>query len=195
MMNKAVFLDRDGTINVEKHYLYKVEDFEFLHNSIEALKMLKEAGFLLFIMTNQSGIGRGYYSENDFKKLNNWMLCELEKAGIHIEKVYYCPHFPGSQIRKYDLICKCRKPNLGMFQDAINEYDLNVSNSFAIGDKLRDLEICKTWGCKGYLVEKSEDMDVISDVLNGSLDNISYKRNLYEAANEIVKIYSNKESR
>ena len=88
-MNKAIFLDRDGTINVEKHYLYKKEDFEFLPGVVDALKKLQQAGFILIVITNQSGIGRGYYTEADFQILNSWMMDTLKKYGVFITDVYY----------------------------------------------------------------------------------------------------------
>lgn len=98
-MNKAIFLDRDGTINVDKKYLHKIEDFEFLPGVLDGMKMLQNAGYLLIVITNQSGIGRGYYSEKDFEILNSWMLGELESKGIHIARVYYCPHLPNAKIK------------------------------------------------------------------------------------------------
>ena len=90
-MNKAIFLDRDGTINVDKKYLHKIEDFEFLPGVLDGMKMLQNAGYLLIVITNQSGIGRGYYSEKDFEILNSWMLGELESKGIHIARVFRLP--------------------------------------------------------------------------------------------------------
>ena len=105
-MNKAVFLDRDGTINVEKNYLHKIEDFEFLSGVIEGLSLLNNSGYKLIIITNQSGIGRGYYTENDFITLNNWMLDVLKSNGIIISKVYYCPHLPDAKIEKYRMDCE-----------------------------------------------------------------------------------------
>lgn len=96
-MSKAVFLDRDRTINVDRAYLSKIEDFEYIHGAAEGLRILQEAGFTLIITTNQSGITRGYYSEEDFLELNNWMLIDLKKKGIKIAKVYYCPHHPNGK--------------------------------------------------------------------------------------------------
>ncbi|MCR5587732.1 MAG: HAD family hydrolase, partial [Lachnospiraceae bacterium] len=128
-MNKAVFLDRDGTINVEKNYLYKIEDFVFLPGVIEGLKLLQDAGFLLIIITNQSGIARGYYTEEDFKILNNWMLNKLAENGINITKVYYCPHLPDAKIEEYRRDCDCRKPKLGLFYRAIKEYNIDIGKS------------------------------------------------------------------
>ena len=104
-MNKAIFLDRDGTINVDKNYLYKIEDWEFIDGVIEGLQILQELGFKLIVITNQSGIARGYYKDKDAHIIFDYMINELKKNGVIIEQVYYCPHI-GNE-------CDCRKPKLG----------------------------------------------------------------------------------
>ena len=185
-MNKAIFLDRDGTINVEKNYLYKIEDFEFLPGVIEALKMLQDAGFLLIVITNQSGIGRGYYTENDFKKLNDWMVLTLKDQGVTINAVYFCPHLPDAKLKKYRMDCECRKPKLGMYEQAIKDFDVDVSQSYAIGDKIRDLSICHTTGCRGFLVGANETVDIIEQIQRGDIGSIRYETNLYGAAFRII---------
>ena len=185
--NKVVFLDRDGTINVEKNYLYKIEDFEFLPGVKIALKILQEAGYLLVIVTNQSGIGRGYYTEDDFSKLNHWMEDELKKDGIIINKVYYCPHFPEAKIEKYRKDCDCRKPALGMYIRAEEELKIDLSGSYAVGDKIRDCAICDLTKCKGYLLANNERNEIIQDVKDGKLRNVEYASNLLEFAKKIVR--------
>lgn len=186
-MNKAVFLDRDGTINVEKHYLYRVEDFEFLTGAVKGMKLLQNAGYLLVIITNQSGIARGYYTEDDFKALNGWMMRELEKNGVRIENVYYCPHLPDAKIERYRMVCSCRKPGLGLFERAMKELDIDMNSSWAIGDKLRDCSICEKSGCKGFLVGENEEAEIIELVKDGIYRNIGYALNLYDVAKEIVE--------
>jgi D-glycero-D-manno-heptose 1,7-bisphosphate phosphatase len=131
---KALFLDRDGTINIEKNYLYKIEDFEFQPGIFELIRKYQKDGFLIFIITNQSGIARGYYSDKDFHKLNNWMLDSFNTNGITITKVYYCPHHP--QITGD---CNCRKPLTGMIDEAIKQYNISAVKSVLIGDKKRDI--------------------------------------------------------
>lgn len=187
-MNKAVFLDRDGTINVEKHYLHKIEDFEFLPGVIEGLKMLQDAGYLLVIVTNQSGIGRGYYSEGDFLNLNRWMLETLHSKEVNINKVYYCPHLPDATVEKYRVDCECRKPKLGMYLQAMRELDIDLGESYAIGDKIRDCAICVRSNCKGFLIADNEKADVIKDVVEGHYKNVSYAKDLLECAKRIVKL-------
>ena len=158
-MQKAVFFDRDGTINIEKNYMFRIEDFEYLPGAKEGMKMLQDAGYKLIIVTNQSGIARGYYTEDDYKKLNSWMLEDLRKSGIDIVGTYYCPHHPEAKIDKYKCECKCRKPGIYLFEEAIADHDIDVGVSFALGDKMRDLEICKKYPRIGGYLLYSEDCE------------------------------------
>lgn len=151
-MRKVIFLDRDGTINVEKSYLYKWEDFEFEKNAIEGLKELKNLGYEFIVVTNQSGIGRGYYTEEDLVALNNQMTEKLKEFGIEILECFYCPHHPEKGIGKYKVDCNCRKPNPGMLLEGIKKYDVDIENSFMIGDKKGDLEAGKKASLKSILV-------------------------------------------
>lgn len=157
MNYKIAFLDRDGTINKDKNYIYKIDDFEFLPGVISGLKKLQQNGFLPVIVTNQSGVARGYYKEEDIEVLHKWMFQELEKSGVSIAKVYYCPHLPNATIEKYRKNCNCRKPKTGLYYKAISElkrlYDLDLANSVAIGDNIRDLSICSELSIKGYLID------------------------------------------
>lgn len=146
MENKAIFLDRDGTINVEKNYLYKIEEFEFEKGVIEGLKILQNLGFKLIVISNQSGIARGYYTKEQADKLFEYMVEKLEEEGIIISKVYYCPH--------YEEDCNCRKPKLGLFYKAKDELDIDFSKSYAIGDKMRDVAICEKEPVKGFIITK-----------------------------------------
>ena len=185
-MNKAIFLDRDGTINVEKHYLHKIEDFEFLPGVIEGLRLLQEEGFLLIIITNQSGIGRGYYKEEDFLALNAWMLDALKENEVTIIKTYYCPHLPDAKIEKYHKVCSCRKPSLGMYEQAIKEFDIDLSRSFAIGDKIRDCSICEKTDCRGFLISNNEKAEIIKGVQEGAYRSVLYATTFLECAKEIL---------
>ena len=150
-MNKALFLDRDGVINVEKDYLYKIEDFEFIEGIFELCRYYQELGYLIFVVTNQSGIARNYYSENDFKGLSQWMTKEFLKHKIKIEKVYHCPHHPDLSGE-----CSCRKPKPGMLLQAGDEYSVDLANSLLIGDKERDIEAALNAGLQEtYLFDES----------------------------------------
>ena len=185
-MNKSIFLDRDGTINKDKAYLSKIEEFEYLPGVIEGLRMLQEAGYLLVIITNQSGIARGYYSEEDFIELNNWMMDDLKSKGINIARVYYCPHHPNGKIEKYKIDCECRKPRLGMYEEAIKEFNIDVEQSYTIGDKIRDSALCEKYDCHGYLISDLEKTSIVDDVKRGKYRNISYAVDLFSVAKEIV---------
>lgn len=185
-MNKAIFLDRDGTINVEKHYLYKIEDFEFLPGVVEALKALQEAGYLLIIITNQSGIARGYYTEEDFQKLNDWMISTLKQHGVMITDVYFCPHLPDAEVEFYRKDCSCRKPKLGLYRQAVLDYNILLSKSYAIGDKIRDCAICVDTVCKGFLIGQNEKIEVIEKVIRGGIKNVRYATDLMAAAKIIL---------
>ena len=137
-MKKAIFLDRDGTINVEKDYIYKSEDLVFEEGSIEALKTFKNLGYILIVVSNQSGIARGYFTEADLNIFNNNMNEILKKNGVEITEFYCCPHHPDG-IGKYKKVCECRKPNNKMIEDAIKKYNIDREKSYMIGDKTSDI--------------------------------------------------------
>lgn len=163
-MRKVIFLDRDGTINVEKSYLHKWEDFEFEKNVIDGLKELKKMGYEFIVVTNQSGIARGYYSEDDLKALNNEMVKELKKHDIDILECYYCPHHPEKGLNQYKKNCDCRKPNPGMLLEGIKKYNVDIENSFMIGDKKSDLEAGKKAGLKSILILTGYGKNIEDDV-------------------------------
>ena len=157
-MNKAVFLDRDGTINIEKNYLYRIEDFEFIPGVPEAIKMLNDAGYLVIVVTNQAGIARGYYTEEDMHKLHRHIDEELKKYDAHIDAYYFCPHHPIYGIGEYKQECHCRKPKDGMLQKAIEEYSINVSESYIIGDKVSDVLAGNKCSITGILVRSGHSI-------------------------------------
>ncbi|EIJ67346.1 D-glycero-beta-D-manno-heptose 1,7-bisphosphate 7-phosphatase [Pasteurella bettyae] len=138
-MKKAIFLDRDGTINIDHGYVYQIDDFEFIEGSIEALKELKQMGYLLVLVTNQSGIARGYYSEEQFLTLTEWMDWSLADREVDFDGIYYCPHHPEGK-GEYRQVCDCRKPQPGMLLQAIKDLKIDPSQSFMVGDKIEDLQ-------------------------------------------------------
>ena len=137
-MEKAIFLDRDGTINVEKDYIYKSEDLVFEEGTIEALKTFKNLGYILIVVSNQSGIARGYFTEKDLNIFNNNMNEILKKNGVEITEFYCCPHHPDG-IGEYKKVCECRKPNNKMIEEAIKKYNIDREKSYMIGDKTSDI--------------------------------------------------------
>lgn len=134
-MQKALFLDRDGVINIEKEYLYKIEDFEFIDGIFELCKYFLDQGYLIVVVTNQSGIARKYYTQDQFDCLTTWMIEEFQKHNIKISKVYFCPHHPD-----ISGVCSCRKPKPGMLLEAAQEFSIDLKHSVMVGDKERDIE-------------------------------------------------------
>jgi len=148
IMQKAIFLDRDGVINIEKNYVSKIEDFQFIDGVFDTLKHLQNSGYKLFIITNQSGIGRGYYTKDDFDKLTSWMLSEFEKKQISISQVEHCPHNP-------DEMCLCRKPKSGMIDNILKNHNIDLEKSWLIGDKKSDILCAKNAGIKSTIQVKT----------------------------------------
>jgi len=140
-MNKALFIDRDGVINVDKVHVFLKEDFEFTPGIFDLCRSYQDKGFLIIVITNQAGIAKGIYTEDDFLKLTDWMTREFKKKGITISKVYYCPHHPD-----FTGPCECRKPKPGMILKAKKEFDLDLSESVLIGDKESDLQAGRNAG-------------------------------------------------
>jgi len=164
--SKAIFLDRDGVINIDKSYLYKKEDFEFCDGIFELLKHTQTLGYKLFVITNQSGISRGYYSENDFKKLTTWMLDKFAKQDIKIEKVYHCPHLPEDG-------CECRKPKPKMINDAIKEFNIEPKLSWMIGDKDSDIQAAKNASIENTILISAEKSPLAKYRVNSLCDIIN----------------------
>ena len=167
---KVAFLDRDGVINKEVNYLYKVEDFEYTENCIEGLKKIKALGYEIIIVTNQAGIARGYYTEDDYQKLTDWYVADLKNQGIDILDVFHCPHHPEGNIPEYSIVCDCRKPKSGMFEQALAQYNIDIDSSFMVGDKNSDLGAAKSAGIQQlYLVETGHPITENSYTVKTSL--------------------------
>ncbi len=158
-VRKAVFLDRDGTINVEKEYLYRREDFEFLPGVPQALRSLQDAGYLLIVVTNQSGVARGYYSLKDVDQLHHYMCDRLRQQGVELAAIYVCPHHPEKGLPPYNIDCECRKAKPGLLLQAAKDFDLDLSASFMIGDKVSDVGAGLSAGCTSYLVRSGHALD------------------------------------
>ena len=136
----ALFLDRDGVINVDHAYVCRQEDFEFIDGVFDLCREAKQLGYLIFVVTNQAGIGRGYYSEKDFLKLTDWMCRIFTSKGIVIDGVYFCPFHSEHGVGKYKLDSDCRKPKPGMILQAAAEYPVDLKRSLLVGDKKSDIQ-------------------------------------------------------
>lgn len=145
-MTKAVFLDRDGTINVDTGYISDPDDLVFIRGAKGGVRLLKDKGFLVFVVTNQSGVGRGYFSIERLKAVNDRLLSEFTKEGINIDGIYFCPHHPNEN-------CRCRKPRPKMVLDIASQYKIKLENSYFVGDKLIDVHTGKNAGCKTILID------------------------------------------
>jgi len=152
MKNKVIFLDRDGTVNVDTDYLYKIEDFQFEKNVPETLKYFFDKGYKLIVITNQSGIARGYYSEADVKKLHDYIQQEAKKYGFYFTDFYYCPHHKDGTVKKYAIDCECRKPKTLLLEKAVKGHYLTLSGSYLIGDKPADMKLGHKMGLATILV-------------------------------------------
>ena len=156
---KAAFLDRDGVINEDNGYIYKWEDFIFFPKTLSALKNLISLNYSIIIITNQSGIARGYYTESDLKLLHTKLINYLLAKNIEILDVFYCPHFIKGKIKKYAIECECRKPKSGMIKKAIQKYNLSPENCLLVGDKKSDIEAGLNSNIKfNYLLENKKDI-------------------------------------
>jgi len=133
-MTPALFLDRDGVINVEKNYQYAIDDFVFIDGIFEATKFFQDLNYKIVVISNQAGIARGFYSESDFENLTNWMLNNFAEKGIFISGVYHCPHHPDFTGK-----CDCRKPKPGMIFSAAEDHDIDLKHSVLVGDKISDI--------------------------------------------------------
>lgn len=157
--NKALFLDRDGVINLDKGYVHKIGDFIFTDDIFKITSYFQKKGYLIIVVTNQSGIARGFYSADDFLELTDWMIFEFSLRSIKIEKVYFCPHHPD-----FDVACDCRKPNPGMILQAAKDLNIDLEESILIGDNQSDIIAGQSAGIKkNYLLV--EFMDNIFDQL------------------------------
>ena len=160
---KAAFLDRDGVINIDYGYVGSIDRFEFNEGIFELLKLLQKKGYQLFVVTNQSGIARGYYTENDFHSLMEWMKDELKKREIKIIDYEFCPHHPDITGE-----CECRKPKPGMILNLAKKYNIDLANSIMIGDNLSDIEAAKNAGIKRTYLVKDTLFDIIKKIQKDS---------------------------
>ena len=176
--DKALFLDRDGVINIDHGYIYQPEKFEFIEGVFEACRQFQQAGYKIIVVTNQSGIGRGYYSEQDFHKLTAWMVAQFKQNQVDILDVYFCPHHPEKANPPYKQNCDCRKPQPGMLIHGSAEHSLNPKTSIMVGDKSSDMKaaIAAEFGHK-YLVTSgqtlSEQDQLLADATYASLPELA----------------------
>ena len=155
---KVAFLDRDGVINIDTGYVYRINDFKYTYKCKEALRNITDNGYKIIIITNQSGIGRGYFSETEYKKLTSYYLNDFKNNGIDILDIFYCPHHVEANVKKFRKDCNFRKPKPGMIKKAIKRYSIDINNSFLVGDKLSDIEAGMSAGINNlFLIENDNE--------------------------------------
>ena len=173
MTIKTIFLDRDGVINKEINYLHRIKDFEFVYDIFKACQYFQNLDYKIIIITNQSGISRGYYSENDFQIINNWMLDQFKQNNINVLDVFHCPHSPKAN-------CNCRKPKPGMLLQAKIKFDIDMSNSWLIGDKEIDITAANRAGISNTILVKS------GHKINENISNARYILDSIQQANQVI---------
>ena len=152
MLKPAVFLDRDGVINVDRgNYVYEINDFTWIEGAKQAVKLVKENNFIVIVITNQAGVAHGYYKESDINKIHKFINSELKKINTYIDDFFYCPHHPLGSIPKYTKNCNCRKPNSGMLKNATAKWEIDLNNSFLVGDKKTDIEAAHNHNVEGFM--------------------------------------------
>ena len=179
MANRAVFIDRDGTMAKDVNYCRRPEDFVLFPNTARAIKLLNEHGFKVIVVTNQSGIARGYFTEETLSQIHKKMKQELAEEGARVDGIYYCPHHPDDN-------CDCRKPKPKLVLQAAREHDIDLKRSFVVGDLSMDIELGKAAGCKTILLRNlpQEDTGVSPDCIASDL---------LEAARYVLRWKNNRE--
>ena len=170
---KTIFLDRDGVINKEVNYLHKIDDFEFIDGIFKTCLYFQNLSYKIIIITNQSGISRGYYSESDYHLVTEWMLSQFAKHNINILDIFHCPHGPNSS-------CKCRKPMPGMFLNAKTKHNIDMKNSWMIGDKEVDVTAANASGIKSTILVRS------GHIIDESNSNASFILDSIEQSKQII---------
>jgi D-glycero-D-manno-heptose 1,7-bisphosphate phosphatase len=161
----AAFLDRDGVLNEDTGYVWQRKDFLWRKGAIESIRLLNRADYFVFVITNQSGVAQGYYSEEDVRSLHAWMSDELAAHGAHVDAFYYCPHHPEGVVPSYRRICDCRKPAAGMIEAALREWPVQRERSFLIGDRESDVRAGEAAGVRTCLVKNEDLRDVIAKLM------------------------------
>lgn len=164
-MRPAVFFDRDGVLNEDDDYAFDPNKIRWVKGAQQAVKAVNDAGYFAFVVTNQSGVARGFYEEWHVRNVHEWMSRELAIFGAHIDAFEFCPHHPDGLVERYRFLCSCRKPQPGMIRALIESYPVNIDASFMIGDKQSDLDAAQAAGLAAYLFDGSDLLTFIAPLL------------------------------
>ena len=185
--NAAVFLDRDGTINEEVGYLDRIDKLNLFPNAAEAIRLINESGMKAVVMTNQSGVAKGYFTEEFVRTVHERIQEMLRKRGAFIDAFYYCPHHQTEGIGVYLQSCACRKPGAGMLIKASKELDIDLRRSYTVGDMLKDIQVARTVGAKGILVKTGYGINTIEKDLASASPEICQPSYIAEDILDAVK--------
>ena len=166
-MKGAVFMDRDGTISEEVGYLNELDQLRLIPKSVEAIKLINESGLMAIVITNQSGVARGYFTEEMVHRVHEKMEELLDERDVHLDGIYHCPHHPEGVVESYRKTCNCRKPASGLLKKASKDHGIDLAASYIVGDKLIDIELAYKVGAKGILVLTGygkDELEKINDV-------------------------------
>ncbi len=164
-MRKAALIDRDGVLNEDRAYVHRIEDFQFIPGAIAALQRLQQAGFLLVLITNQSGIARGLFTEADYHRLDRYIREQLSQSGVSLDSVQYCPHLPDAAVGQYRRDCECRKPRPGMILEAAALLNIDLAQSFLVGDRASDIDAGRAAGVGRCFLVRSGQKFSAADAL------------------------------
>lgn len=174
MKKPAIFIDRDGTINEQMGYVNHTSRFVMLPRVPEAFRMVNQAGFLAIIVSNQSGVARGYFPIELIYSINSMMKESVGKQGGHIDGIYFCPHYPKGSVQEYAMECDCRKPRTGLIERACRDFEIDLMRSYMVGDHYTDMELAERLDIKGILVRTGYGAGVIEYNLPGMANKPSY---------------------
>lgn len=182
----AIFIDRDGTLNEDIGYVSSPAQLVLYPWAAEAVRLINNSGLKAIIITNQSGIARGMYTEDDLDKIHSRMIEELSREGARIDAVYYCPHHPEVGDARYRVACDCRKPRIGMVNAAAREHNIDLARAFVIGDKASDIELAGNAGARGALVMTGYGRETLAHPDRWPCKPAIIARNLLEAVKQIL---------
>ncbi len=189
MMKKiGIFLDRDGTINEELEFISSPDEVILIHGSAAAIKEANKLGLKVFVITNQSGIARGFIKEDELAAVHNTLVELLNNEGAHLDAIYFCPHHPEYGEPPYRVECDCRKPNIGMLKQAEAEFGIDLKHSFVIGDRIADVKAAQSVGAKSILVLTGYGKNQIDEIQSQNIYVDYIAKNLYDAMQFVKSI-------
>ncbi len=187
-MCAGIFFDRDGTINEERNYLSSPDQLQLFPRTADALREAQHLGFKLFVISNQSGVARGYITEHQVQLVNTALLRLLQEQGVALDGIYYCPHYPNIPHSPYGIDCTCRKPKTGMLLQAARDFKIDLLRSFVIGDKVSDIQTANNAGARGILVKTGYGVAEMNLLQPNNVTTAYIAEDIYDAVQFIKKV-------